>query len=154
MAGIVEEVVEKVPESDEELDGVKWSPRNEEERFLIGAMDYDAMLTYMNDVVPCWTDEKAVVCLDGIVSDVKSDTSLRDDVGAECEQFGSVVDVSATECGDGVRVFVVFGRSFRHTPVESARAAVAGMNGRLFDGRAVRASLFDLTAYQQAQRCV
>eukprot|EP00127_Corallochytrium_limacisporum_P002729 Clim_evm38s136 gene=Clim_evmTU38s136 len=65
-----------------------------------------------------------------------ADDELREDVEEECSTFGTVKDVSVTVTDDSqVLVTVVFAER------SAADAAIAKLNGRLFDGRRVDAVL-------------
>lgn len=91
----------------------------------------------------------AVVCLDNMVGAAEADDpTLREEVGEECHRYGAVVDVVVHSAGGRVRIFVVFGPSFRQTAAEGAAAAIAQLQGRLFGGRQVRAALYDTKSFE------
>jgi splicing factor 45 len=93
-----------------------------------------------------------VVLLQNMVGRGQVDSELEAETAEECSKYGRVVECvifeftdPAVPDTDAVRIFIHFER------LASARAAVTEMNGRLFDGRKVRATFFNENKFAERQ---
>ncbi|KAF9334803.1 hypothetical protein BG006_001456 [Podila minutissima] len=82
--------------------------------------------------------ESTVVRLQYNATPADIDDQLEEEFSEECSKYGPVIRVHMMPLTDGVlRIFIQFG-----SPVD-AKSASLQLNGRQFDGKTIRASLFD-----------
>ncbi|CEO95594.1 hypothetical protein PBRA_004321 [Plasmodiophora brassicae] len=85
----------------------------------------------------------SVVVLDNMVGVGDVDSELERETADECTKFGDVRRCVVHQARDRVRIFVQFNGA------DAAGKAVEGLHGRVFAGRAVRASVYDADAFAQ-----
>ncbi|KAG0035227.1 hypothetical protein BGZ81_011271 [Podila clonocystis] len=82
--------------------------------------------------------ESTVVRLQYNATPADIDDQLEEEFSEECSKYGPVIQVRMMSLIDGVlRIFIQFG-----SPID-AKSAALQLNGRQFDGKTIRASLFD-----------
>ncbi|CAL8103219.1 unnamed protein product [Orchesella dallaii] len=91
-----------------------------------------------------------VVLLTNMVGPGEVDDDLEPEVKEECEKYGEVLTVTVfqmpdVDSEDAIRIFVEF------TEIESARKAIADLNGRYFGGREVKAHFYDAEKFNNLE---
>ncbi|KAL7576876.1 hypothetical protein ACA910_006642 [Epithemia clementina (nom. ined.)] len=92
----------------------------------------------------CVVELQHMLTMDDLMNEEEYQEILED-TREECSQFGKLVNVVIPKA-DQVGATKVF---LEYESVQDAAAAVAGLEGRTFDGRRVLAQYFDVQKYQQ-----
>eukprot|EP00162_Nutomonas_longa_P013958 comp21781_c0_seq1/m.48806 comp21781_c0_seq1/g.48806 ORF comp21781_c0_seq1/g.48806 comp21781_c0_seq1/m.48806 type:complete len:326 (+) comp21781_c0_seq1:522-1499(+) len=99
---------------------------------------------------PPQQESRRVVVLENLATATELNDELEQDIRGECESFGWIADFvifllpsSVSGAAPSVRVFV------RYVAPRSAAECVHKMHGRFFDGREVKARLYDDAAFSR-----